>query len=55
MRQQREEISALLEQLDTVVADVQGANDALRPVIDEIAAETREGLAAVEARRTAAT
>ncbi|KAL2693782.1 hypothetical protein Neosp_000345 [[Neocosmospora] mangrovei] len=46
---QREEIRSLLEALEAVVADVQGANDALRPIVDEVAAETREGIAAVEA------
>ncbi|KAH6897241.1 Nnf1-domain-containing protein [Thelonectria olida] len=49
VRQQREEIAALLDRLDAVVADVRGANDALRPVVDDLAAETRESLAAVEA------
>lgn len=46
---QRDEIRSLLEALEGVVADVQGANDALRPLVDEVAAETREGIAAVEA------
>ncbi|KAF7543113.1 hypothetical protein G7Z17_g11002 [Cylindrodendrum hubeiense] len=49
VRRQRAEIAALLDRLDAVVADVQVANDALRPVADDLAAETREGLAAVEA------
>ncbi|KAH7023728.1 Nnf1-domain-containing protein [Ilyonectria destructans] len=49
VRRQRAEIAALLDRLDAVVADVQVANDAFRPVADDLAAETREGLAAVEA------
>ncbi|KAM0249427.1 hypothetical protein ACHAP5_002816 [Fusarium lateritium] len=49
VQRQREEIRALLDALETVVADVQGANDALRPVVDDVAAETRLGIAAVEA------
>jgi kinetochore protein NNF1 len=49
VRRQREEIRALLDTLEAVVADVQGANDALRPVVDDIAAETRQGIAAVDA------
>ncbi|KAM5351308.1 hypothetical protein ACJ41O_004031 [Fusarium nematophilum] len=49
VRRQREEIRALLDALEAVVADVRGANDALRPVVDELAAETREGIAAVDA------
>ncbi|UPK90652.1 hypothetical protein LCI18_001587 [Fusarium solani-melongenae] len=49
VRRQRDEIRSLLEALEAVVADVQGANDALRPLVDEVAAETREGIAAVEA------
>ncbi|KAF5534040.1 kinetochore-associated NNF1 [Fusarium mexicanum] len=49
VRRQREEIRTLLDALEAVVADVQGANDALRPVVDDIAAETRQGIAAVDA------
>lgn len=49
VRRQRAEIAALLDRLDAVVADVQVANDAFRPVADDLAAETREGLAAVKA------
>ncbi|KAF4445273.1 Kinetochore-associated NNF1 [Fusarium acutatum] len=49
VRRQREEIRTLLDALEAVVADVQGANDALRPVVDDVAAETRQGIAAVEA------
>ncbi|RSM13732.1 hypothetical protein CEP52_001858 [Fusarium oligoseptatum] len=49
VQRQREEIRSLLEALEAVVADVQGANDALRPLVDEVAAETREGIEAVEA------
>ncbi|KAK7418860.1 hypothetical protein QQX98_003722 [Neonectria punicea] len=49
VRRQRAEIAALLDRLDAVVGDVRVANDALRPVADDLAAETREGLAAVEA------
>lgn len=49
MQRQREEIRALLDALEAVVGDVQGANDALRPVVDDVAAETRQGIAAVEA------
>jgi kinetochore protein NNF1 len=49
VQRQREEIRALLDTLEAVVADVKGANDALRPVVDEVAAETRQGIAAVEA------
>ncbi|KAF4999462.1 hypothetical protein FGRMN_2484 [Fusarium graminum] len=48
VQRQREEIRALLDALEAVVADVQGANDALRPVADDVAAETRQGIAAVE-------
>ncbi|KAF5027224.1 hypothetical protein F66182_640 [Fusarium sp. NRRL 66182] len=48
VRRQREEIKALLDALETVVADVQGANNALRPVVDDVAAETRQGIDAVE-------
>ncbi|KAK7428550.1 hypothetical protein QQZ08_004988 [Neonectria magnoliae] len=47
VRRQRAEIAALLDRLDAVVGDVRAANDALRPVADDLAAETREGLAAV--------
>ncbi|KAH7252470.1 Nnf1-domain-containing protein [Fusarium tricinctum] len=49
VQRQREEICALLDALEAVVGDVQGANDALRPVVDDVAAETRQGIAAVEA------
>ncbi|EGU85862.1 hypothetical protein FOXB_03710 [Fusarium oxysporum f. sp. conglutinans Fo5176] len=49
VRRQREEIRTLLDALEAVVADVQGANDALRPVMDDVAAETRQGIAAVDA------
>ncbi|KAM0241243.1 hypothetical protein ACHAPO_002048 [Fusarium lateritium] len=49
VQRQREEIRALLDTLEAVVADVQGANDALRPVVNDVAAETRQGIAAVEA------
>ncbi|KAI5465534.1 Nnf1-domain-containing protein [Mariannaea sp. PMI_226] len=49
VRQQREEIAALLDRLDAVVADVKGANDVLRPVVDDLATETRESLTAIEA------
>ncbi|KAH7170277.1 Nnf1-domain-containing protein [Dactylonectria macrodidyma] len=49
VRRQRAEMAALLDRLDAVVADVQGANDALRPLADDVASETREGLVAVEA------
>ncbi|KPM36754.1 hypothetical protein AK830_g9835 [Neonectria ditissima] len=49
VRRQRAEIAALLDRLDAVVGDVRVANDALRPVVDDLAAETREGLVAVEA------
>ncbi|KAG9505404.1 hypothetical protein J7337_002373 [Fusarium musae] len=49
VRRQREEIRALLDTLEAVVADVRGANDALRPVVDDVAAETRQGIAAVDA------
>ncbi|KAF4979467.1 hypothetical protein FZEAL_4326 [Fusarium zealandicum] len=49
VRRQRQEITALLDALDAVVADVRGANDALRPVVDGVAVETRQGIAAVEA------
>ncbi|RBQ65588.1 hypothetical protein FVER14953_05398 [Fusarium verticillioides] len=49
VRRQREEIRALLGTLEAVVADVRGANDALRPVVDDVAAETRQGIAAVDA------
>ncbi|KAJ4141502.1 hypothetical protein NW768_000715 [Fusarium equiseti] len=49
VQRQREEIRALLDALEAVVADVQGANDALRPIVDDVAAETRQGIAAVDA------
>ncbi|KAF5683175.1 kinetochore-associated NNF1 [Fusarium denticulatum] len=49
VRRQREEIRTLLDALEAVVADVQGANDALRPVVDDVAAETRQGIAVVDA------
>lgn len=49
VRRQRDEMRSLLEALEAVVSDVQGANDALRPLVDDVAAETREGIAAVEA------
>ncbi|KAM0299564.1 hypothetical protein ACHAPM_007608 [Fusarium culmorum] len=49
VQRQREEIRALLDTLEAVVADVQGANDALRPVVGDVAAETRQGITAVEA------
>ncbi|KAM0199183.1 hypothetical protein ACHAPA_001583 [Fusarium lateritium] len=49
VQRQREELRTLLDALEAVVADVQGANDALRPVVDDVAAETRLGIAAVEA------
>ncbi|KAF4465995.1 Kinetochore-associated NNF1 [Fusarium albosuccineum] len=48
VRRQREEIKSLLEALEAIVADVQGANDALRPIVDDVAAETRQGITAVE-------
>ncbi|CEI38734.1 hypothetical protein FVEN_g4719 [Fusarium venenatum] len=49
VQRQREEIRALLDSLEAVVADIQGANDALRPVVNDVAAETRQGIATVEA------
>lgn len=49
VQRQREEIRALLDALEAVVADVQGANEALRPVVNDVAVETRQGITAVEA------
>lgn len=42
IRQQREEIDALLDALDAAVEDVKGANSALGPVVGELAAEARD-------------
>ncbi|CAM1505437.1 Fc.00g110740.m01.CDS01 [Cosmosporella sp. VM-42] len=48
VQRQRGEIAALLERLESVVADVKGANEALGEVVGEVVKESREG--AVEQR-----
>lgn len=41
VRQQREEMDTLLAQVEGAVNDVKGANEALGPLVDELAAESR--------------
>ncbi|KAL6908974.1 Nnf1 domain-containing protein [Trichoderma evansii] len=42
IRNQRAEIEALLDSLEAAVGDVKSANTALAPVVDQLAAESRE-------------
>ncbi|KAH7328602.1 Nnf1-domain-containing protein [Stachybotrys elegans] len=51
VQRQRDEIDGLLAQLEAAVADVQGANAALAPVVSQIAAEATAAAAAAEGPR----
>ncbi|KAL6870025.1 hypothetical protein ACO1O0_001360 [Amphichorda felina] len=48
VRRQRDEIDALIGRLEAAAGDVRGANAALAGLVEQLAAEAREGKAAVE-------